>query len=397
MNPTVKSIPQALSVYINQLVYELKQRQLDITTLSMGEAYFNIPSIDFNDIDYEAGYHYSDSQGLLSLRKKISDYYYNSHGVKFSSENEILVTAGSKIVIYMVMLAILKKGDEVLTHEPAWLSYQEQVKLVGGESSFIPYDVSVECFESYITNKTRLIIINNPNNPQGKIYNKSEIQLIYRLCLKYKIYLLVDEAYSDFVEGNEFCSAGRAIKELDNLIIVNSLSKNFGMSGWRIGYAITNNELIKELLKLNQHLITCAASPLMMYLDKHFETILNLTRQQAVLVTKKRNRIVRKAESLGFMCLPGSATFYIFIDLNEYNGSVFNLALYLLLECKIAVVPGLAYGKSTEKCIRVSVGTESESDIIKALKKIQIVINNSDLLKIDVDLLLKKHNLPNYY
>ncbi|WP_165725367.1 pyridoxal phosphate-dependent aminotransferase [Pseudoalteromonas sp. SA25] len=397
MNPIVKSIPQALSVYINQLVYKLKQRQFNIITLSLGEAYFNIPSIDFNDIDFEAGYHYSDSQGLFSLRKRISDYYYNSYGVKCSPENEILITAGSKVVIYMAMLAVLKKGDEVLTHEPAWLSYQEQVKLVGGVSSFIPYDASVESFESYITNKTRLIIINNPNNPQGKVYSKSEMQLIHRLCLKYDIYLLVDEAYSDFVDGDDFCSAGKAIKKLDNLIIVNSLSKNFGMSGWRIGYVITNKELTQELLKLNQHLITCAPTPLMMYLDKHFDAILNTTRQQAVLVTKKRNRIVKKAESLGFTCLPGSATFYIFIDLNKYLGSVYDLTLYLLLECKIAVVPGLAYGGSTEGFIRVSVGTESEVDIIKALKEIQTVINNPSLLKIDVDLLLKKNNLPSFY
>ena len=146
-----------------------------IITLSLGEAFFDIPSFDYNDIDVDAGYHYSDSLGLPSLRKKISNYYAKQYDVSVNPDNELLITAGSKPAIFMCMLTVLNRDDEVLVHEPAWLSYQEQVRLAGGKAKFIPYSESILNFSQYFTNKTKMLILNNPNNPQGKLYSKEDL------------------------------------------------------------------------------------------------------------------------------------------------------------------------------------------------------------------------------
>jgi len=393
INPVVNKIPQALSVYINQVVYDLKREGRDVTTLSLGEAFFDIPEFDYNDIDLQRGYHYSDSLGIPSLRAKISSFYKKQYNVNIDSGTELLITAGSKPAIFMCMLAVLAKGEEVLIHEPAWLSYQEQARLAGGEAKFIPYNECVINFDKYIGTKTKMLIINNPNNPQGKLYSREELSSLYELCKSRGVYLLVDEAYSDFVLNGEFVSAGDAIKEKDFLFVVNSLSKNFGMSGWRIGYVISSSFMIQQLLKLNQHLITCAPTLLMLYLDKHFDEILSYTLPQALEVTKKRLKVVEMLDHLNMEYLPGGSTFYIFIDVSKFSGSTFNLSMYLLAKHGIAVVPGEAYGDSTQDFIRVSVGAETLDTIKEALDVINETVNNISITTDEVNKLMSDSNL----
>jgi len=394
INPVVKNIPQALSVYINQVAFDLQKQGKNIITLSLGEAFFDIPEFDYNDIDIKKGYHYSDSLGLPSLREKIAGYYHKHYNVTVDSASEILITAGSKPAIFMCMLTVLDKGDEVLIHEPAWLSYQEQARLAGGEAKFIPYHEDSINFKAYFTDKTKMLILNNPNNPQGKLYSKNELVEIYNQCKKHQVFLLVDEAYSDFVIDDDFISAGSALKDKDNLFIVNSLSKNFGMSGWRIGYVVSNKYLIHQLLKLNQHLITCAPTLLMLYTDKHFDKLQNSTLPQAVKVTEKRLQIIKIIDSMGMNYLSGSATFYIFLDVSKFKGSTFDLSMYLLVKHGIAVVPGIAYGESTEGFIRISVGVEDIEVTRFALQVINDTVNHTNISHDELQKLVLAANLP---
>ena len=130
-----------------------------------------------------------------------------------------------------------------------------------------------------IFKKTKLLIINNPNNPRGKIYSIDELTEIYRIARSRGAYVLVDEAYSDFTDM-KFHSMAEVVPDKDGVVIVNSLSKNFGISGWRIGYVIADQALRHELIKLNQHLITCAPTILCMYVEKHFIELLKSTKKQ---------------------------------------------------------------------------------------------------------------------
>lgn len=143
----VKDIPEALSIYMNTLVYNMRRRGESVTTLSLGEAYFDIPRFDFNGIDFTKGYHYSESQGLPELRVKIADYYNRVYGAQIDADKNVIISAGSKPLIFMAMQAVLNPGDEVLVHEPAWLSYPEEAKLADAIPRYIPYDCEPESFE----------------------------------------------------------------------------------------------------------------------------------------------------------------------------------------------------------------------------------------------------------
>lgn len=374
LSSKVKNIPEAMSVYFNQLVYELKQQNRDITTLSLGEAYFEIPNFGFENLDFTRGYHYSDSRGLLELREKIAGYYNSLYGAQIVADN-ILVSAGSKAIIYMCMQAALDPGEKIAIHEPAWLSYQEQARLVGAHVNFIPYHTPCSQFQDYFTDDTRMIILNNPNNPAGGTYKKEDLLMLYQQCRPRGIYMLIDEAYSDFVLDGSFTSMATLVQDLDGVIVVNSLSKNMGMSGWRIGYAIANQEFLGALLKLNQHLITCASTILQQYLATYFEDILSHTLPQVRAVVEKRNRIAQYMDKLGLRYLPGSTTFYFFVETSPYAGNIHELALHLLLKKGISVVPGSAYGATTTNFFRISIGAESEERIYQALETLQLMLN----------------------
>jgi aspartate aminotransferase/aminotransferase len=368
-----QAIPQALSVYINQLVYDLRRLNRDIIALSLGEAFFDIPAFPVERLDFVRGYHYSDSQGLPDLRKRIASYYNTRYGAGIEA-NDILISVGSKPVIFMAMLAVLNPGDFVAIHEPAWLSYQEQARLCGADVHFVPHDVPVGQFNRHLVPGAKLVIINNPNNPAGRIYSKEELLSLYNLCRDRGAYLLVDEAYSDFVLDGSFHCMPKLVPKLEGVIAVNSLSKNMGMSGWRVGYAIAEPKVIAALLKLNQHIITCGPTILLQYLSEYFDDILAYTLPQVRAVVEKRLRIAKRLEQLGFRCLAGTSTFYFFVSVGDYAEDVHELALYLLLDKGIALVPGAAYGASTERFLRLSIGTESEERIDEALQTLKSVL-----------------------
>lgn len=374
----VQNIPEALSIYMNQLVYSLKRKGESIQVLSLGEAYFDIPMFDFNKLDFTKGYHYSESRGLPELRKKIAEYYLKHYSAPINDENEILISAGSKPIIFMAIQAVLNEGDEVLMPEPAWLSYPEQVKLAGGVPKYIPYYEPVENFVNYFTKKTRMLIINNPNNPSGKRYTKEELEKIYHMCRNRGIYVLSDEAYSDFIIGDPFTSLINVAPDKDGVIVVNSLSKNFGISGWRIGYIVAAPRVIDAVLKLNQHLITCGPTILNMYLARYFDDLIAITLPQAKEVVEHRKVIDEYMTEIGLDHLEGDATFYLFVNIGNYKYSSLDFCLYLLFKYHIAAVPGSAYGASTERFIRIGVGVETVESLKNTIKIIKNLIETDE-------------------
>lgn len=362
----INRLPEAMSVYFNQIVYDLRRLQRDVITLSLGEAFFAIPPYSFERLDFERGYHYSDSQGIPPLRDKIANLYNHYYGASISPD-DVLVSAGSKILIFMCMQVLLDPGSSVLIHEPAWLSYKEQAQLCDANVHYIPYDEPVSNFGTYFTQTTRLLIINNPNNPSGRLYTRDELTAIHDDCKKHNIFLLVDEAYSDYILDQSFYSAACLSDTFDNLIVVNSLSKNLGMSGWRLGYVISSAPIIFSLLKLNQHLITCAPTILQLYVSAYLDKILEETIPQIKELILKRKKVAFMLDSLDFEYLPSSSTFYFFVRISPEKLSVFDFCLYLLVFHGISVVPGIAYGESTREFIRISIGAESDERIYEAL------------------------------
>jgi aspartate/methionine/tyrosine aminotransferase len=371
LNPVVRDMPEATSILINQMVYDCRRAGVDVITLSLGEAYFDLPMMDFSRLDLEKSYHYSESRGLLELRQRLAAYYGRQFQAPVDPLSEIVISAGSKPLIFMAILAAVATGDEVLIQEPAWLSYPHHVRLAGGVPKFIPFDCAVDNFARFFTARTRMLVICNPNNPAGRIYTRDELSRLYEMCRRRGVYLLVDEAYGDFVVGEDFTSIVNVVPSKDGIIATNSLSKSMGISGWRIGYAISDAKFVFQLLKLNQHIVTCAPTILLMYCDRYFDELLSVSLPQVREVVAKRQRVRAMLDEFGLGAMSGGSTFYFFISIANYPGNSTEFALNLLSKRRVAVVPGSAYGTSTDRFVRISIGTESEERIRQALSELR--------------------------
>lgn len=356
----LENIAQALSIKYNNLVYDMKARGEDVIVLSLGEAFFDIPLFRFDDLPMPDGYHYSHSRGLPALRKRLAAYYAQDYGVPVDADSEIIVTAGSKIAIHMTLMTIINPGDEVMVLEPAWVSYPEQIKLCHGVPVMVPYDAGVFRLGEYITRRTRAIILNNPNNPSGHVFTREELEHLHALADRHNLFLISDEAYSEFVPGaDRFISAGVMDPEKRHTLVVNSMSKNYGMSGWRIGYVLGRKGMMDEVLKLNQHLITCPPTLLQHYLERHFDEVLDITRPQIAEVVRRRAELAAYMDGLGMSYLPGDSTFYFFVSIARSGVTSEEFCTRLLTEDGVCTVPGIGYGDSCDGFIRISVGTES--------------------------------------
>lgn len=370
-------IAQAISIRYNNLVYEKKARGEDVIVLSLGEAFFDIPLFPFDDLPMPDGYHYSHSRGNALLRRRLARYYVERYGVPVDPETEIIVTAGSKIAIHMSLMAMLNPGDEVLVLEPAWVSYSEQVKLCHGVPVMVPHDRSVFELESFVTPRTKAVIVNNPNNPSGKVYTQAELEHLHGLADRENLFVLSDEAYSEFVLDDSFISVGALDARKRHTVVCNSMSKNWGMSGWRIGYVIGSPAMIAEVLKVNQHLVTCPASILENYLVRHFDEILEITRPQIAQVVEKRRELAAFMDGLGMEYLPGDSTFYFFVSIAPSSLTSEQFCTRLLQEHGVSTVPGIGYGRSCDGYIRVSVGTESMERTTRGIRLVQRLIEET--------------------
>jgi len=363
-------VVSASSIQINDLVYQKQRRGIDVITLSLGEAFFQYPFPSISQDDFHRGMHYSDSRGTPELREKLANYYNNQYGSRINPETEIVISAGSKILIFMAMFVGSQRGQEIIIHEPGWLSYHEQALLAGLNPTYAPYDANIDELCQMISKNTAMIILNNPNNPAGRLYSHTEIAAVYHYCSQRNVYLLLDESYSDFAPKPDFASLATIAPDLDGALIINSLSKNLGLSGWRIGYLLAAEDFLAQVLKLNQHLITCAPTMLANYCAKHFDEMIVHTRTQINQIKSKRTRVTAMLNDMQLKVLPGSTTFYFFVSIGEFPGTDVDFAKILLDQDNISVVPGSSYGASTGRFVRISFGTESDERIKIALTAI---------------------------
>lgn len=366
-----------MSIKYNTMVYDLQRRGQEVLVMSLGEAFFDIPLLPMDVLPYPAVNHYSHSRGLYELREKLCDYHRQEYGVRIDPDREIIITAGSKAAIHMTLMSVLNPGDEVVYQEPAWVSYSEQIKLCYGVPVGVPYRKSIRELESYITPKTKAIIVNNPHNPRGYVYTEGELKQLLALAERFDLWLICDEAYSDFVMDGSFVSLAKLDPEKKRVAVFNSMSKNYGISGWRIGYVIGGAGLLDNVLKVNQHLITCPATILEYYLARYFTELIEITKPQIRDLVCKRACIARYMDELGLRYLPGAATFYFFVSIDPSRLNSEEFCTKLLEEEHISIVPGVGYGLSCDRFVRVSVGTATIEDNMRGVRTLKEVIDRT--------------------
>ncbi len=355
---------------------ELKQAGAGIIDLSAGEPDFDTPArvkwagrraIAQNFTRYtEAG-------GIPELKEAIIAKYRREYGVSFGKE-EILVTAGAKGALFSLALAIFDEGDEVLLPAPYWVTYPELIKLAGAKPLILPtreedgFQLKADTVKERLTPKAKAIIINSPCNPTGALIEPKELASIIKLARAGGFYVICDESYEKIVYEKSPSSAARF--EEENLVIVNSLSKSYAMTGWRVGFTLGPAELIKTLTVIQSHSIT---NPCSISQRAALEALGGAQGIVSRMVAEYRRRRDFAVEALnkiqGVRCHLPKGTFYAFPNVSKlFNGDSAALAEYLLRKAQVAVVPGPAFGY--EGYIRISFATSMES-LREGLRRIE--------------------------
>ncbi|WP_256105984.1 pyridoxal phosphate-dependent aminotransferase [Streptomyces sp. ODS05-4] len=370
-------IAPAVSIEQNSQVYEAQRSGRDVIVLSLGEAFFTTRQPDLAALPPQELFHYGDSRGLPELRGTLSAYYARDCSVSVDPDRQVVVTAGSKMALYMALLATVRAGDEVLLPEPYWVSYPPQVALCGATPVAVPAGTPVHAWEALVTPRTKAIVVNSPRNPDGAVLSREEWLTLHALAGQRGITLIADEVYNEFLPPRErFVSAGLDDPDLKHTVIVNSISKNLGLSGFRIGYLLARPETTTTLLRLNQHLITCAPSPLSGYVARDFDELLARARPQIHEVVARRGRCAETLSAAGIPVSEGRATFYLLADVRASGLTSAEFAARLFRHHGVSVVDGSAYGPSCEGFVRVSVGTEDDARVSTGLRRIVDLMND---------------------
>jgi len=370
---------------------ELKAQGVDVVDLGPGEPDFPTPqsvcaagkrAIDEGQTKYTAG------NGTKALRDALAARYNRRYGTSVTAENVIAGTGG-KQELFNVTLALVDEGDEVIIPSPYWVSFPDQVQFAGGTPVFAATDPQNDFrptfagIEAAATERTRGVIINSPCNPTGAVIAEKELQHIVEWCASRDLFLMFDETYEFFVyDGAKHVSAGRWFDEYpETVVCINSMSKTFAMTGWRLGYAIAHRDVITAAGKIQSHstsnpssISQAAALEALSGGDDEVQRMWEAYRDRRAWLMPAINGID------GICCAHPDGAFYIFPDVSAFfgRGSVRDsqtLTNYLLDEARVAVIPGSAFGSDDH--IRISYATSMERlqegvrRIESALKKLR--------------------------
>lgn len=350
--------------------FEVVQSMSDVISLGIGEPDFATPWHIRESAIYalERGRTgYTSNLGLPRLRRAISDYVARNFGVRYDPHTEILVSVGVSEAIDIALRALLNPGDEVIYHEPSYVSYSPSISLAHGVPVAIStraendFALRAEDLEAAVTPRTRALMLNFPTNPTGGTMTRAQLEKVAEVCVKHDLVVLSDEIYSELTyDGGERVSIASLPGMRERVVFLHGMSKAFAMTGWRIGYACGPAELIEAMMKIHQYAILCA--PIMGQdaaieaLD-HGEGSVERMRQE---YEARRNYIVSSLNEMGLPCFKPKGAFYVFPDIRSTGLTSKEFSLRLLHEKKVAVVPGTAFGKCGEGHVRCSYATGLE-------------------------------------
>ena len=305
---------------------------------------------------------YSQNAGLLELRNVISDYYIRKEGFEYDPISEIIVTVGAMEGLYLALLSITNPGDEYIIPAPYYVNYGQMVHMCGGVPVIVdkpaeePLTFRIEDIESAITPKTKAIIINTPSNPSGKIIPWNKIEKLAELAKKHDLYVISDEVYKCLIYGeNEFKIIVSIEGMRERTILTNSLSKEFCMTGWRIGYVLANKEIVANMTKLQENVCACAPLPSQYAAIEALSSKEDYSANMKSIFSERRDALVSGINSIkGLSCTPPDATFYLMVDISKTGLKSFDFACKLLESVHVAVVPGVTYGQSCDNYVRIA-------------------------------------------
>ncbi|HDR7914508.1 TPA: aminotransferase [Bacillus wiedmannii] len=369
--------------------FDLAANMKGVISLGVGEPDFvtpwNVRQACIRSL--EQGYtSYTANAGLLELRQEIAKYLKKQFAVSYDPNDEIIVTVGASQALDVAMRAIINPDDEVLIIEPSFVSYAPLVTLAGGVPVPVAttleneFKVQPEQVEAAITAKTKAILLCSPNNPTGAMLNKSELEEIAVIVEKYNLIVLSDEIYAELVYDEVYTSFASIKNMCEHTILISGFSKGFAMTGWRLGMIAAPVQFSELMLKIHQYSMMCAPTMSQFAALEALRAGNDEVIRMRDSYKKRRNFMTTSFNEMGLTChVPGGA-FYVFPSIASTGLSSAEFAEQLLLEEKVAVVPGSVFGESGEGFIRCSYATSLEQ-LMEAMKRMERFIENKKRTK----------------
>ncbi|WP_277677952.1 pyridoxal phosphate-dependent aminotransferase [Gracilibacillus dipsosauri] len=356
----VQTLTPSSTLAITAKAKELKQAGHDVIGLGAGEPDFNTPEYILEAASkamYDGFTKYTPAGGTPGLKQSIANKMEKDHELRYDLD-QIIVTTGAKHALYTLFQVLLNKDDEVIIPAPYWVSYPEQVKLAEGKPVFVnakeenEFKITPEQLENAITDKTKAVILNSPSNPTGVMYEKEELEALGKICLKHHIFIVSDEIYEKLIyTGTEHFSIAQLSEELkEQTIIINGVSKSHSMTGWRIGYAVGNKQIIKAMTNLASHSTSNPTSISQIAAEAAYNGGNSEIEAMRKAFSERLEKLYQwLTEIPGIKCVKPKGAFYLFPNVKEAvqkNGfdSVDDWVTALLEEEKVALVPGSGFG-----------------------------------------------------
>ena len=361
-NPLSDTIVQIKPSGIRKF-FDIVSEMKDAISLGVGEPDFETPwhIRDEGIYSLEKGRtFYTSNAGLKELKIEICNYLKRRYDLSYHYENEVLVTVGGSEAIDIAMRAMVNPGDEVLIPQPSYVSYEPCALLTGAKPVIInlkhenQFRLTAQELEEAITEKTKLLVLPFPNNPTGAIMERKDLEEIAEVIKKYDIFVISDEIYSELCYTDQHVSIANIEGMQERTILINGFSKSYAMTGWRLGYACGPKEIIEQMTKIHQFCIMCAPTTskyaAVEALKNGDEDVQNMREAY----NQRRRYLVHAFKEMGLECFEPFGAFYMFPCIKEFGMTSDEFATRFLMEEKVAVVPGTAFGDCGEGFIRIS-------------------------------------------
>jgi aminotransferase len=326
---------------------------------------------------------YTANAGLSELREEIASYTERKTGVKYSPDNETVVTVGGSEAIDITIRALVNPGDEVLIHEPCFVCYAPLVRLAGG----VPVTITTYARDKFkllpeqllknITPKTKLLILAYPNNPTGAIMTSEDLNGIAGVLKDTGIAVLSDEIYAELTYGKKHVSIASADGMKERVVMVNGFSKAFAMTGWRLGYVHAPAPIAEQILKIHQYAVMCSPTVSQYAAIAALRNCDCEVRAMVSEYNRRRRFVVSRFNEMGLRCFEPEGAFYVFPSVESTGMTSEQFCEKLIMEQKVAAVPGTAFGDCGEGFIRVSYAY-SMKHLQDALERIEYVIKDTE-------------------
>lgn len=379
----LSALSRVIAPTLSRQLFMMAKQYDDVIDFTLGD-----PDVPTHKAICDAAYnaaingatHYAPNAGLPALREAIAKQETKESGIQYEGKN-VAVAIGATEAVYLAFMACVNPDDEVIILAPYWVQYKNIVKLLGGKPVIIDtfkedFEPDLNAIHKAINDRTKVIVVNSPNNPSGYIYKDAFLKELAEMASTNNILIFDDEAYRSLTYDQEYNSIAKYCRK-ENIVIINSFSKQFAMTGWRVGYLVAEENFINTVVKFQQNIAVCVSTPnqyaaieAITNTDKYTGGIKDIFQKRREVLTRELSKI----EELQFQAPQG--TFYAFIDISKTGMSSKFFCFDLLEKQHVAVIPGVAFGETFDNYIRLAF-TLNEDKIIEGISRIHEYIIHS--------------------